>query len=84
MANTQLSAKIALRVIDSIKADMEAGNVPATTPTLSALHDVVDANEYFIEALDALGIEFDAASDEQADYTNQAQRMVDTWLGARP
>lgn len=85
MITLQMSpAQMAVQMIKEIRQDMEAGLVPVTVTSFSALHDHVDANEYLINAMDAAGEEFDPADEAQAARDNRAMDMVNVWLAARP
>lgn len=57
--------------------DINAGLVPDDIASFHEIHDYVDGNEYFIEALGT-----DIGFDELIEIANEVQAELDKWIKA--
>ena len=58
----------AKQIIAAIVNDMKAGTVDADCPDFSALHNFVDANEYFLQFTDVFADGFDEDAFRKASF----------------
>jgi hypothetical protein len=70
------------RMIEELRAEFAARRVPNTVRAFVDVHDYIDANELGGFTSDRAG-DFDAGVDADADFINECQGYVDTWLAAR-
>jgi hypothetical protein len=76
--------RMAGAMLAGIRLDTKAGVIPADVACFSDLHDYVDANEYALEACEALGwSSWTFECQECADTFNGAAGLVDEWLKGR-
>ena len=77
----QTLTKFVAEVVDAVFFDIEGEpDYYADVRSFADLHDVCDANEYFINAADQFGIVVDPTCDAFIDACNMAANAVDTSL----